>query len=162
MNSRKAMTVLAILIVLSLVVMPATAFAAGGKKVVGTARITRYVNPGPSFEFRINAKQLNKWPYAEGFVYKRNLSNGRVQKIANVSFAKVKNCKAFVGGRGSGKWTGKYVMIAIVDNDGNDKLYIRTTKSRWFYKQWRLHPTKFGNENRWVVYDGDLDVKTCE
>ncbi|MFC2015521.1 hypothetical protein ACFLUM_01160 [Chloroflexota bacterium] len=159
MNSRKIMTVLAVLIVLSLVVMPATAFAQSPTKVVGEARITKHVYPGNNFEFRINAKKLNKWPYVTGWVYKRNLSNNKVQRIGYTSCVKLKEGKAFVGGRGKGKWRGYYVMIAIHDNDGNDKLWIRKTKSKKFFNKWCKRPTNWTTEHRWDIVSGNLAVK---
>jgi hypothetical protein len=150
------MTVFAVVIILSLVVMPATAFA--GDKVKGTPRIVKHAYPGHTFEFRINVKELNNYPYVSGWVYKRDLLTHRVQRINRVSCAKIKpnQDKAFVGGRGQGRWRGYYVMIAI--KDGPDKLWIRKTKSKRFFRRWCKNPTTWTSEHLWDIVSGDLKV----
>jgi hypothetical protein len=167
MKSRKAMTVLAVVIMLSLVMMPATAFAGAGDRVKGTPRIVKHVYPGHTFEFRINVKQLANYPYVTGWVYKRDLYNNRVQRINRVSCAKIKAPgplpdKAFIGGRGSGRWRGYYVMIVVKDNGTpgsvKDKLWIRKTKSRKFFRNWCKNPTTWTSEHRWKLVSGNLRI----
>ena len=159
MISRKLMTISALLIVLSLVVLPATAFAAdpGPNEVYGYARIRKPGKPQTRSTFSISATGTAS--RAMGTVYKMNLVTGRIQRIDRVRFVKVQGDTAFLGGLGQGWWAGYYVMIAIEDDDGQDKVWIRRTTTRAVFRNWRQHPTKFGLQYRFRVVRGDLTVE---
>ncbi len=165
MTSGKLMTVVALLILLSMVVLPATALGAPPPPdpdtvptvVYGYARIKKPGQPSTRSAFSIYATGTPR--RAVGTVYKRNLVTGRVQRIDRVRFVTFRGNTAFLGGLGKGKWSGYYVMIAIEDDDGQDKVWIRRTKSRAYFRNWRQHPHTFGPKFRFRVVRGDLTIQ---
>ena len=162
-SKRKVMTVLAVLIVLSLVV-PSTALAVPNGKAHGI--VTRYkaTQPWKAWYFKFDVKELSNYPFAQGSAYSMRPSNGRWWSIPKVSCVKIANNnsakKAYFGGKGKGTHRGKYVMVAVKDGGAGhkDKVWVKTTRSKSFFESWCRHPTVWPPNYKWNVSWGNLKV----
>lgn len=168
-SNRKVLTGLAVLIVLSLVVMPASVFAQ--EPTVGKARgnVLTYKITKPSktrrYDFRVAEQTLTRPP--RGTMWAFDPDGGNELWSVRVKCVRIPDGRddiAFFAGPGTGKKHGKYVLVvAKGENNGNDNgegaIAVRTTRNKRYYKYWCRNPSPHGVTKRWGVIRGEIFIR---
>jgi hypothetical protein len=158
-TNRKVLTGLAVLIVLSLLVMPASAFAQGWAE--GDALVKKVTKPWKVRDMHFLVAEKNgAWP-ASGSMWVHNAKcNNLLWSIPKVKCVTIANIHGddyvFFGGRGRGKMRGKFVMVAAKHGPaGTGEIEVKTTRNKRRFNFFcnRQTPAKFGLRYRWLVDD---------
>lgn len=141
-TNRKVLTGLSVLIVLSLLVMPATAFAQP-PDAEGHGKFHRATRPWKlkRMQFFV-AEKAGVYP-AYGSMFVHNVKNDRLLwSIPRVKCVNVADSGPFTDrivyfvGKGTGKKAGKWVLVVAKEDEWID---VRTTKSKKYAKWWCKH-----------------------
>jgi hypothetical protein len=156
-SNRKVLTGLAVLIVLSLLVMPATAFAQ--QTAEGAARVHRVIKPWKVKRMQFTVAEENGIypPYGSMYVHDAECDNllWSIPRVKCVSIPD-ENGIAFFAGKGAGKKAGKFVLV--VAKEGSQAIEVRTTRSKRYFRYWCKHPSVHGLRSRWDVDKGYVSV----
>jgi hypothetical protein len=156
-RNRKVLTGLGLLIVLSLLVMPATAFAQGTAE--GDARVRKVTKPWKvrTMQFFV-AEENGVWP-AMGSMYVHDAKcNNLLWSIPRVKCVTIGTIHGdeyvFFGGKGTGRMRGKYVMVVAKEGTpGVGEIEVKATRNRRYFRFFcnRQNPAKHGLRYRWEV-----------
>jgi hypothetical protein len=154
-RNRKVLTGLAVLIVLSLLVMPASVFAQSGAS--GSARTYRVIKPWKvkRMQFNVTEPYMDYPPLGSMWVHDAKCDN-LLWSIPRVKCVTIDGSNAYFGGKGTGKKAGKFVMV--VAKGGMQAIEVRTTRNKTYFKYWCKHPSVHGLRYRFAVDLGSINV----
>jgi hypothetical protein len=154
-TNRRVLTGLAVLIVLSLLVVPATAFAQ--ETAEGSARLHRVIKTWKvkRMQFRVIEGTDEYAPVGSMWVHNAKCDNF-LWSIPSVKCVEVDDDIAYFGGRGGGRKAGKFVMV--VAREDRQAIEIRTTRNKAYFNYWCKHPSRHGLRSRWEVDRGYVQV----
>jgi hypothetical protein len=158
-TNRKVLTGLAVLIVLSLLVMPASVFAQ--EKARGSALTSRTIKNWKTRRMRFQVNEPNGDYPARGsmFVFDPKCEN-LLWSIPRVKCVDVDGDTAYFAGRGAGKKRGKFVLVVARDGgQGAGFIEVYTTRSKRYFRYWcNNYSSIHGIRHRWDVMKGSVNV----
>jgi hypothetical protein len=157
-TNRKVLTGLAVLIVLSLLVMPASVFAQEGAS--GSALTARTIKNWKTKRMRFNVTEgVDDYPpLGSMYVFDPKCEN-LLWSIPRVKCVEIDGNTAYFAGKGTGKKSGKFVLVTARDSgEGNGFVEVFTTRSKRYFKYWCKHPSIHGIRRRYDVVKGYVNV----
>ena len=153
-TNRKVLTGLAVLIVLSLLVMPASVFAQEGAS--GSALTARTIKNWKTKRMRFNVTEPSGDypPLGSMYVFDPKCEN-LLWSIPRVKCVDIDENTAYFAGKGTGKKSGKYVLVTARDGQF---IEVFTTRSKRYFKYWCKHPSIHGIRKRYDVVKGYVNV----
>jgi hypothetical protein len=155
-TNRKVLTGLAVLIVLSLLAMPASVFAQSGAE--GAARTYKVTKSWKTRRMNFNVMEGTDVyrPFGSMWVFNAKCNN-LIWSIPKVKCVTIEDGTAYFAGRGRGKMRGKYVLV-VARADRGGVIEVRTTRSRRYFKYWCGNPSRNGLPYTWAVDKGFVNV----
>jgi hypothetical protein len=154
-TNRKVLTGLAVLIVLSLLVMPASVFAQQGQ-AQGSALTYKATKNWKTkrMRFHVTEPYLDYPAMGSMFVFDPKCENLQ-WSIPRVKCVDIEGDTAYFAGKGSGRKRGKFVLVTA---RSGEFIEVYTTRSKQYFRYWCKHPSIHGIRHRWIVQKGFVNV----